>query len=134
MAASRAGARKPLGAKTSNVPTAGALAKRAGIPAAPQALRARGGASSDNARLQLQRFASLWLVTPDEARKQQLVDGVPGPFKHVALAYESVSGKCGLALAPTLGSIAGRPPPFKLSPGHPLTNVCRKSSLLAMRC
>lgn len=93
MAASRAGARKPLGIKTSNVPTTSAYAKRAGLPAPSQARAGRASAKSQNARLQLERFATLWLVTPDEARKQQLVDGVPGPFKHVALAYESVSGE-----------------------------------------
>lgn len=92
MAASRAGARKPLGVKTSNVPVPSTQGKRTGLPAGPQARAGRGSASSESARHQLERFAALWLVTPGEARKQQLVDGVPGPFKHVALAYGSVSG------------------------------------------
>lgn len=38
----------------------------------------------------MEGFVRDWQITADEAQKQQLVDGVPGPFKHVALAYRSV--------------------------------------------
>jgi hypothetical protein len=43
----------------------------------------------------MQQFVRTWLITADDAQKQQLVDGVPGPFKHVALAFHSVSNLCG---------------------------------------
>jgi len=82
--------RTPLGKASSNVQERGS---KAGRRVTPRENPVGSQAATPVHALRLQEFAARWVITADEARMQQLVDGVPGPFGNVVLAYNRVSAR-----------------------------------------